>query len=831
VGPRLKATTSIAGAANALSNLGPGGARAVGVMGNLAKGIGIAAVAFVAFEAVEAQVNAVMAHSKWDSHLATSLGDAGQAITAAGKGAATAVPALDGFFKLTTTADINPFTGKINGLGDAFKALNPQGADKVFSALTHGLHVLGGPAGSLDLTKQRFDQLDTVLTQVGSTNAPAAAKAFTQIRAQSDAAGHSLDDLVNVQFNDYKKSLQDQATALGVTLPDSAAVYADWMGGKVPKAVRDAAKANPQLAASVGVTTSAIEQQKLSLAQLAAQATATSDALVAASNSEIAVQQALGAARQSAKTNGRTTNIKTAKGQANQSALNNVISAQHQNVQTQAALPHPDYVAIVKGNEAVKKSYIDTAKQMGVSSKQAKSDADKNFKLPKQITSQVVVKTDKLSAGEVTRLNKELKNIPKEQRAKIVTIAETKGAKAAENALAHIKDKKVIAKADGDPKGAKNVASVMKSLKDRLVLAKTRGDKKGAADIEAAMKRLKDKTVTAHTRGNTQGATKVDQAMKNLDSRTVTAHTKGDTSGATKVKGAIGSVKGKSVTVSVHADTSGAYEARNAIATVHGKTVSVVINRVSKGDADGGPIVSTLPRFDAGGRINGNGGPREDNVMGVDRQSGLQTSWVSVGEFVTNARSYANNAGVVETINANPSKSYKLIEAAAGGAIRGLAAGGPVGLTSDPAVLRAVTAQFHIDQARNLTERRKADKELASAMKKLNDTQSAALDSIKSLSTSLQEPYRSKSTDAADVLSRAEGRREGSQRVRLAGQAAQGDGPAAGRDRPDHRRWCGQRRRAGRADPRGRSGPRELAEQGERRLLKAGSALGRPLAA
>jgi hypothetical protein len=193
-------------------------------------------------------------------------------------------------------------------------------------------------------------------------------------------------------------------------------------------------------------------------------------------------------------------------------------------------------------------------------------------------------------------------------------------------------------------------------------------------------------------------------------------------------------------------------QARNAIATVHGKTVNVVINRVQKGDADGGPIWSTMPRYDTGGRINGRGGPREDNVMGVDRGSGLQTSWVSVGEFVTNAKSYANNAGVVETINANPNRSFKLIEAAAGGAIRGYAKGGAVGLTTDREILRAVTAQFHVDQAKNLNERRKADQELAKAMKKLNDTQTAALDSIKSLSTSLQEPYRSKSTDVTDVL-------------------------------------------------------------------------------
>ncbi len=724
-GAGLKVTTSVAGAINSLQQLGPTGSRAASGLVGVSKALGVAAVALVAFEAAEAGVAAVQANSKWDSHLSTTLGDAGQAITAAGKGAEQAVPALDGFFKLTTTADLNPFTGKITGLNDAFKALDPQHGDKFFSALTHGLHVLGGPAGSLDLTKQRFDQLDTVLTQVGSTNAPAAAKAFQQIRAQSDVAGHSLDDLVNNQFGDYKKSLQDQATTLGVTLPDSAQVYADWMGGKVPDAIKKAAAANPQLAAQAGVSTAAIEAQKLSLQQLAAQATKTSDALVAASNSEIAVQQALGAAKTSAKTNGKTTNIKTAKGQANQSALNNVISAQHQNVQTEAALPHPDYAAIVKGNESVKKSYIDTARQMGVSGKQAKADADKNFKLPKEITSQVVVKTDKLSSGEVTKLNKELKDVPPETRAKIVTIAETKGAKEAENAIQQIKDKRVIARADGESGGAKDVKKAMDALHDRLVKAQARGDKKGAKDVEDAMERLRSRTVTAGTKGNTQGATKVDQAMHDLDSRTVTAK--------------------------VNADTSGATEARNAIATVHGKTVNVVINRVSKGDADGGPITHTLPHFDDGGRVQGDGGPREDNIAGIDKATNLQTSWVSVGEWVVDAATTARNSDNLQKMKEDPGRRWQMTPLAAGGPA-GLKKGGKVNYNTDARVLSAVVAQFNLDQADDLRERTAANKALEKATKHLNETSTSMLDSVKQLSSTLVDPYRSKTTDAQDFL-------------------------------------------------------------------------------
>jgi len=63
--------------------------------------------------------------------------------------------------------------------------------------------------------------------------------------------------------------------------------------------------------------------------------------------------------------------------------------------------------------------------------------------------------------------------------------------------------------------------------------------------------------------------------------------------------------------------------------------------------ADGGPVQRA-----EGGRIAGRGGPRQDNIAGVDRKTGVQTSWVSAGEFVVNAKQYKKNKAVVEGINA-----------------------------------------------------------------------------------------------------------------------------------------------------------------------------------
>ena len=54
-----------------------------------------------------------------------------------------------------------------------------------------------------------------------------------------------------------------------------------------------------------------------------------------------------------------------------------------------------------------------------------------------------------------------------------------------------------------------------------------------------------------------------------------------------------------------------------------------------------------------GGPIRGRGGPRQDNIAGIDRRTGGQTSWVSSGEYVVNARAYRRHKRLVEQINAS----------------------------------------------------------------------------------------------------------------------------------------------------------------------------------
>ena len=278
--------------------------------------------------------------------------------------------------------------------------------------------------------------------------------------------------------------------------------------------------------------------------------------------------------------------------------------------------------------------------------------------------------------------------------------------------------------------------------KDKQVEVRSAYKAGGIEAAKAKLAEIKDKTVTATAKGNTQGATKVDQAMKQLDNRVVTATAKGNPSGATQVKKAVDSVKSKKVTVSADASGTGAvYGLRDAIATVKGKTVHVKVERDGgRGGATGGLVTAggfalrgPLQRSQ-GGPVWGAGTATSDSIPAL----------LSNGEFVI--RAAAVNAVGLEHLTRLNAKGF-----ASGGSVS-RATGGAVSLTSDPEILKVLVAQFHVDQAENLKERRAADKELAKAVKTLNDTQQAAVDAIKTLSSSLQEPYRSKSTDVDDVL-------------------------------------------------------------------------------
>ena len=87
--------------------------------------------------------------------------------------------------------------------------------------------------------------------------------------------------------------------------------------------------------------------------------------------------------------------------------------------------------------------------------------------------------------------------------------------------------------------------------------------------------------------------------------------------------------------------------------------------------ADGGPVPSSAD----GGTIKGYGGPRQDNIAGIDRATKRQSVWVSAKEFIVNAVAARRNKKLLRDVNAGKNIPYEGKDAdklADGGHVRSL---------------------------------------------------------------------------------------------------------------------------------------------------------------
>lgn len=148
---------------------------------------------------------------------AASVGELTNAISGMGTAVPAAATDLDRFFSLSAKADLGVGEKNINGLADAFDRVGDRsGLLKANDAVTGFLDKIGGADSVLNQVKGRFTDLDQSLTDLASNgSSQQAALGFQQIANQAAKAGTPVDELVAL-FPQYRKQLEDQATALHV---------------------------------------------------------------------------------------------------------------------------------------------------------------------------------------------------------------------------------------------------------------------------------------------------------------------------------------------------------------------------------------------------------------------------------------------------------------------------------------------------------------------------------------------------------------------------------------------------------------------------------------
>lgn len=398
----IKAVTSAAEMRTALNALSTDAPKLTGTLKGVAAAATIMAGAFIAAKAID------MADSQ--DRMVTGLEDSTIALLATAKAAketklayGEVTPELDQFFK---RSDGSGLQANVDGLSDAFRRLDPnmKSAGEQFNDFfSRGIRAatFNQLSSSVSQVEERFGKMDAALLNMANNGSGAqAAEAFRQISAEASISGTSYAKLLQL-FPEYESSLKKQAIALEQSGTGFSAAsltakdYADWMGGKVPSAVTNAAAAAKAAGKDVGdlanVTTDATKAATAAAEAADDQREAylnLANAALQLSGSQMGVEAAIDDATASLKENGKTLDIGSEKGRANKSALDAIASSALQLAESQRKTGASSEVmdaSLSKNRE----SFVKTATSMGMTKVEAEKLADSYGLIPGSILTQV----------------------------------------------------------------------------------------------------------------------------------------------------------------------------------------------------------------------------------------------------------------------------------------------------------------------------------------------------------------------------------------------------------------------------------------------------------
>lgn len=246
----------------------------------------------------------------------------------------------------------------------AFVALKESSgaAGRAFKTLGDALNM----DSSLGLLRDEFDKLDKSLS---SMEPQKAAVAFGQVSASATKAGISMQDQLSI-FDEYGNKLQAVAVETTGAQVSQQELY-EWMGGRVPEAVRKAVAASPEAAKS-------FEKVGGAAVRTAKDIEGAANEMLALSGSQVGVESAIASASEALKENGRNLDLTTEKGRANRTALNDLASAGMryvENLAKQGKSVEEQDAALQRARD----NYIRLAMGMGESRAEAEKMADAAF--------------------------------------------------------------------------------------------------------------------------------------------------------------------------------------------------------------------------------------------------------------------------------------------------------------------------------------------------------------------------------------------------------------------------------------------------------------------
>jgi TP901 family phage tail tape measure protein len=316
-GAFLTLTPKILDSMQAFNKLAPAGSKAADALGKVGKAAGAAgAIATVAL------IFAKLAEADYMSKIDTGMGKVSLALADVSSNAPGAAAALDQIFK---DRDGGNLINTVDGLESAIKRTFNRDAGQQFNDWGEGLvNGITGIKGSSQILGESFERLDQGLAGlVSGGKAEDAAKSFERIKKVAEEQKVPVEELVK-KFPQYADALKaaEAAAKTAATETDGAKSAIEGAGSAAEVAAvkaEDIEKALKDVGLAADGSVSDIEKwtQTLFNAGLLS---------LSASNASIAYQAAIDALTDSVTKNGKTLDINTEQGRANQSAYNGIAS-------------------------------------------------------------------------------------------------------------------------------------------------------------------------------------------------------------------------------------------------------------------------------------------------------------------------------------------------------------------------------------------------------------------------------------------------------------------------------------------------------------------------
>lgn len=237
--------------------------------------------------------------------------------------------------------------------------------------------VEAGPARGLAEARARVEEMDSALSElVAGGNAESAAKAFSFLAEQAASQGVSLDQL--------KASFPEYASAL-----NSAAVDAEAAASGANKA----AGATNALGTELDSTADSAKKAEEALDGYIKALFLMPNLMLGVRDAQRGVQAAIDDATASIKENGRTLQIGTEKGRANQAALDAIATSANKLGESYLR-SNASQAVMTRDASAARKSFIDLAVGMGMSRTAATKLAVDLIKIPKKVDTKVTNTAD-----------------------------------------------------------------------------------------------------------------------------------------------------------------------------------------------------------------------------------------------------------------------------------------------------------------------------------------------------------------------------------------------------------------------------------------------------